>query len=399
MVSPRAIGASLALVALSATTETQAEPYRLRADVFAETADPAAFAIVQVETQSRGLLLVDAEAMVWGGVGVDAESSPEAMGEAVLASVRLRDPIHGLGVRLGRQLYYGGAIRPLHFDGATITARAPSASQVELFGGIPVVPRWQGRSFDWLVGGRITQAMDDLAQVGASYWQARDDGALTHSQIGAEGAVNPLKVLTVSSTAAFDTSRSALVDARISAVLHDEVNRAELFALRRSPSLLLPATSLFAALGSFDVDQLGLTGSYRVAPRLDLSATATVDRAANSPGATQILRAELRLDDDGRGAVGVEGHRVSMPSASWTGARAWLRLPLIEELSASTEVEVAVPDEPADRGIAWPWLLVGLRYQPLTFLEAAAAFETSSTPQYDVSVGGVLRLSGRWGTR
>ena len=47
----------------------------------------------------------------------------------------------------------------------------------------------------------------------------------------------------------------------------------------------------------------------------------------------------------------------------------------------------------------WPWMLVGLRYKPLAFLEAAAAFEASSTPEYDFSVGGLFRLSGAWGTQ
>ncbi len=373
-----------------------AEPYRLRADVFAEAPDPAGFVMVQAAATERSALLVDAEAMLWSGVSVDAAGAPEARGEAVIAAVRIRDPEHGLGFRFGRLLFSGGAVRPLHIDGAVASVRTPVGLQGELFAGLPVAPRWPGRSFDWTVGGRATQSIGDVATAGVSYWQQRDDGVVAHSELGIEASATPLPFFALSSNAAFDTDRAGLVTARFSGILHDATNRLELFGVRRSPSLMLPATSLFAALGSFDGNELGTTGFYRVAPRLDLSATATVDVVADRPGTTQTLRAELRLDDDGRGAIGVEGRRASMPGASWTGARAWLRLPLVAGLSASTEAEVAMPDVPADGGVAWPWLLVGLRYLPLRFLEAAAALEVGSTPAYSSSVGGLVRLSGTW---
>ena len=73
-------------------------------------------------------------------------------------------------------------------------------------------------------------------------------------------------------------------------------------------------------------------------------------------------------------------------------------MPIAYGFGASAEVEVAVPDEPGDRGPVWPWGLVGLRYVPFRFIEAAAAFEASSSPEHDYSFGGVLRLSGAWGS-
>lgn len=399
MVSPgRAIGILTAFGVSMVAASGSAEPYRLRADAFAQAPDPAAFAVIQAEAQQRGPLLFDAEALVWTGVALDAQKNATADGEAVLASVRMRDPAHGLGLKLGRVIYYGGAVRPLYFDGAIATARAPSGTQIEAFGGVPAVPDWEGRSFDWLVGGRLTQSAGERALVGVSYWQSRDEGAVAHSELGFEGALTPIKILALTGTAAIDTDRIGLADARVSVLLHDRVNRAEVFALRRSPSLMLPATSLFAALGSYDADQLGFTGSYRVAPRLSLSATLTVDRVAEELGATQEARAELLLDDDGKGAIGVLAKRTGAPGTSWTGARAWLRVPIAYGFGASAEVEVAVPDDPGEKGPVWPWGLVGLRYVPFRFIEAAAAVEASSSPEYDFSFGGLFRLSGAWGS-
>ena len=400
MRAPIEIIVAVALVGpLFVNARAEADPLRLRADAFAQAPDASGFVMVQAEARERTPVLVDAEALIWTGVGVDARSKAKPLGEAVIASVRVRDPVHGIEGRVGRLLYYGGAIRPLHFDGAVFTARSPTGAALELFGGVPVIPEWEGRSFDWLVGGRTTQAIGNAANVGFSYFQQRDNGRVARSELGLEGSLYPARALTLTSTAAIDTARGGLAEARVSAVLHDTINRLEVFGVRRNPSLMLSATSLFAALGSYDSDSIGTTGFWRPAPRLDLSATASVDRVADRPGASQSLTAELRLDDDGRGAIGFDARRVSMPDASWSGGRGWLRLPIVSTLSASTEVEVAVPDHPNGRGVAWPWWLVGLRYLPTAFLETAAGLETSSTPLYARSFGGLLRVTGLWGTR
>ncbi|MFO0547243.1 MAG: hypothetical protein U0271_02585 [Polyangiaceae bacterium] len=401
MIGPRfAVKAALAATAASAltiTTSAQAEPYRLRADVFAQAPDPSGFVMLQAAAHDdASIFLVDAEALVWTGVQLDAAGDPEARGEAVIASVRMRDPEHGLALRFGRLLYSAGAIRPIHLDGAVFGWRAPSGTQAEVFAGIPVQPRWVGRSYDWVLGGRASQDIGGVANVGVSYWQERDEGAVAHSELGIEASATPLKFFAMTGTASVDTERAGLIGARFSALLFDGMNRLELFAYRRSPSLALPATSLFASLGSHYANEIGLTGFYRVAPRLDISATATVDALDEKPGATQMVRAELRFDDAGKGAIGLELRRASMPDTSWTGARSWLRLPLAAGLSANAEVEVAIPDESAGRGIAWPWFLTGLRYVPLKYLEAAAAFEISSSPAYELSVGGLVRLTAAW---
>jgi hypothetical protein len=373
------------------------QPYTLKADAFAQAPNANGFVMLQGEARARTPVLVDAETLVWTGVGQGGTTAAEAEGEAVVASVRLRDTVHGVEARFGRLLYAGGAIRPLHIDGAVLTVRSPTGATLDVFGGIPVLARFQGRSFDWAVGGRSTQAIGRVANVGFSYWQERETGRVARSELGLEGYLTPWKSLAVTSTAAIDANRLGLAEARVSAMLHDSANRFELFGVRRNPSLMLSATSLFAALGSYDSDSLGVTGFWRCAPRLDLTATASVDRVADKPGATQLLRAELRLDDNGRGAMGIDSRRVSMPGASWTGSRGWLRLPIVGTLSASTELEIAVPDHSKNRGVAWPWWVVGLRYDPTKFLQAAVGLETSATPLYTRSVGGLMRLTGIWG--
>lgn len=386
-----------ALLATCTASAANAEPYRLRADAFGQAPDPSGFVMLQAEARERRPVRVDAEALVWTGTGLDAADDPEARGEAVLAVVRLRDEHRYVDARLGRLFYYGGAIRPMQIDGAAAAFRSPTGAMLEVFAGLPVQRGFEGRSFDWVLGGRSTQSIGDVASVGYSYWQGRDGGRIAHSELGLEGSATPTKAIAVRATAALDTIDLGLAEARVSTTVHDATKRLEAHVLRRSPSRLLPATSLFAALGSYDADEAGVDGSWRVAPRLDLAASLAVESVAGEPGATQLVRAELWLDDEGKGALGAEGRRSSIPDASWTGARAWLRYPLIENLSGATEAEVAVPDESTRKGPAWPWALVSLRYTPLPTVDVAAAVEVGSTPQYESFIGGLLRASGTWG--
>ncbi|MFO0614835.1 MAG: hypothetical protein U0414_19765 [Polyangiaceae bacterium] len=398
---------------VGATAPARAEPVdgrasgalRLTADAWATAPDPSAFLMVQAEAQGRSPLLYDAEALVWAGVferyAPDRQGSneqgPIARGDVALMEAHVRDPVHWWDVRLGRILYRGGAVRPLHLDGAAMGIHTPTGATVEVFGGMPVLDDQEGRSFDWLVGVRSTQALGDLASIGYSYWQERDGGVAAHSELGVEASFTPASAFLLSSTFAIDTLELGLAEARVSALLHDRVNRLELFATRRSPSRMLDATSFFATLGSYDADQIGLSGFWRAAPRLDVSATFTLDRVADAPGATQLVRAELRLVDDGAGALGGEARRVSDPGSSWTGVRAFVRLPLPLRLHWSAEAELAFPDDPRGRGVVWPWALTALRFDATRALSLAASVEASATPSYASSVVGFFRASGTWG--
>lgn len=377
--------------------------FRLRADAWATAPDPAAFIVVQAEATGRGPVFYDAEALVWGGAfarsapSAAADEGPVARGDVALMEVHLRDPIHGWDLRLGRLMYRGGAVRPLHLDGAVAGLRTPTGATLDVFAGMPVLDDEEARSFDWLVGVRATQALGRFGSIGYSYFQERDGGVAAHSELGVEASFTPAKAFLLSSTFAVDTLDLGLAEARVSGLLHDRVNRLELFVTRRSPSRMLGATSFFAALGSYDADQLGLSGFWRAAPRLDLSATLTVDRVADAPGATQTVRAELRLDDDGAGALGGEARRVSDPGAAWTGLRAFVRMPLPLRLHWSAETELAIPDDPGDRGDVWPWALTSLRFDATPGFSLAASVEASATPAYASRVVGFFRASGAWG--
>jgi hypothetical protein len=360
-----------------------AEPLRLRADAIAESRAPAGLVVMQGEDRGRW---IDAEALVWTGTKNDAT------GDVMVLSVRLREP-HGLGeVRGGRFVIATGAIRPVQIDGVSALVRAPSGTSVESFGGMPVVPRFGYQSYDWVAGGRVAQTIASMATVGISYVQRRDRANVANEEVGADAAFVPVPWLDLAARGAYDLVDPGLADATASAAARSKDVRVELFASQRSPSRLLPATSLFSVLGDYPSRQLGSTVRWNAAPRLDVLVSGAVQSVGDGTGGNGWVRANLRLDDRGNGTVGGELRRNDVATAKWTGMRGIVTQALGGGFRYSTELEIAVPDDSRGRGSVWPWGLVALSWRSRHGWEVAGAVEAASTPEHRYESTALARI-------
>jgi hypothetical protein len=368
------------------SARASAQPLRLRADAVAETQSPTGLVVLQGEDKARPW--VDVEGLVWAG------TKPSLTGDLLVLAVRLKEP-HGYGdVRAGRFVLATGAIRPVQLDGAAAIARAPWGSTVETFGGAPVVPRFGDRAYDWLAGARVAQTIASRATVGLSYVQRRTDGEVADEELGADFAAAPVKWLDVAAKGAYDVTSPGIADALVSAATRVGAWRFEVFASDRSPSRLLPATSLFSVLGDFPSQAIGGTVKWRAAPRLDLLLSGSGKDVGGELGAGGWLRATLRLDDRGDGNLGLELRREDVSTAQWTGVRALCAQPLGRGFRYSTEVEVVVPDHDDGRGAVWPWGLMALSWRHAAGWEVAGGIEASSTPQHRYETDALVRLAG-----
>jgi len=95
------------------------------------------------------------------GVGrrQDAGRRHQAAGDALVIVLKLRDPKGRADGQIGRFLYATGAVRPQHVDGLALGVRLPHKGRLDLFGGVPVVPRLGAQAFDWVVGGRLGRSL------------------------------------------------------------------------------------------------------------------------------------------------------------------------------------------------------------------------------------------------
>jgi hypothetical protein len=362
-----------------------AEPLRLRADAIADTRAPAG--LIVLEGQDKVRPWFDVEGLVWAGARSDAAA------DILVLTFRLRDARRTTEFRGGRFVLATGAVRPVQLDGAWVIGRTTFGSTVETFGGVPVVPAFRDRAYDWMVGGRAAQSLASRATVGVSYVQRRRHGELADDEVGGDFASAPTPWLDVAARGSYDLASPGIAEALASVATRSAPWRVELFGSHRSPSRLLPATSLFSVLGDFPSQMIGGTVRWQAAPRLDLFASGAGQLVGGQLGMNVFLRSLLRTDDRGEGNVGLEVRRQDVSLAQWTGVRAVGTEPLGRGFRASTELELSFADHPAARGAVWPWALVALGWRSQNGWEVASALEAAATPQHVFETNALLRVA------
>ncbi len=382
--SPSKLALALLLVAPAAA----ADPIRLRGDALGAVETPAG--LFSLEAHDRATSWMSAEASVWFGGDAD-----DAEGDALVIAVDLRDPKRRGSVKIGRHVITAGALRPMHVDGVSSRVHLPRDFDVELFGGLPVVPALGPRPWDWLVGGRASRAFGD-ARVGVAWMERRDHGELHTHEVAADGAVPIGARVDVAAGAAVDVISFGLAEARLSAVARRSIGRVEVFAIHREASHLLPATSLFSVIGDSPATRAGASAKWNAAPRLDVTGTAALRVTGDQVREDLVAGARLRLDDRGASSLGIELRRQGAVDGGWTGVRGTGRLALTPRWSTSAEVELVMPDEPGDRGTLWPWALGAVTWRPTHAWELAGAVEASATPQARSRVDALVRISRTW---
>jgi hypothetical protein len=248
-----------------------------------------------------------------------------------------------------------------------------------------------------VTGARLAQSLGRNTSFGVSYLQQRDQGDLSFEEAGVDFASAPVPWFDLAAHGVYSLIDPGIAEAGASLAGRFGGFRPEVYATHRSPSRLLPATSLFSALGDTPADTLGASLRWRMFPRLDLLPTIAARDTEGDVGVDSTVRATLRLDDRGNGALSLEGRRQGSGPDPWTGARLAVRMPNARRVGASTELELVAPDDARGRGSLWPWGLFALRFVPVEHWEVSAALEAGSTPTRVREVNALARLSWMWG--
>jgi hypothetical protein len=374
------------LLVLSARAEAQS--LSSRAEAWGQTYRPAG--LVNLESRAYAYPWVRAEAQVWAGATPSADGSG---GDVVVLAAHVREPTGHAALRAGRFVLTTGAVRPVHLDGGHLRVQADMGAGLELFSGVPVVPRFGARPFDWLLGARASQRLSDVGTLGVSYVEQRDRGREVNEEIGADAVLLPVDWVSVSGRWAWDLVSQGMSEVQVSSAIGHVERRLEVFGSARNASRILPATSLFSVLSDSPSVQSGLSGRYRLFPRLRVEGLSAYRGHAGQHGARMKLSATLFLDDEGAGSLSGEVTRDGVGDSRWTGVRSMFVRELIHDLRLAAEVELVVPDDGAGQGGVWPWGRLSARYAFLEHFELSAGAEGSSTPQFQRLFQALFRLA------
>lgn len=381
----RAPALTILLCGLAASSAS-AEPLRLRGDALASAQSPVGLLVLEGEGAAKAGL--SAEAMVW--LGLDEDGSD---GDALVVAIVARRADGRAEARLGRFVATAGALRPVHLDGAAARVRLPYRLDAEAFAGVPVTPAFGADAWDWVVGGRVGRRLGDWGGTGVALLEQRDMGRLDTRELGVDASA-AIGAQDLAGRVAIDLIDPTIADVSLTARRRLGPVRVELNADHRVPSHLVPATSLFSVLGDVASERLAGALRWKAAPRLDLYLDGGARRMDGELAADGVLRATLRLDDRGKGALSAELRRTGVVDGGWLGARVAARVPR-GPFTATLEGELVKPDEDRGRGTLWPWAMAALGWSRRGW-DAALACEASSTPSDRYRIDVLAQLGRRW---
>jgi hypothetical protein len=241
-------------------------------------------------------------------------------------------------LRVGRQLATGGAVRATQFDGATARALVVDGLGAELFGGVPVQPRFGVSRGDALAGGRVFWNRSYDSELGASFVYALHRGYLARKDVALDGSWTPWAAVNFSGLAQWSLEEGRLAEARLSA-LWQVTTKVQLVAdlQRTSPDLFLDRSSIFAVFAEETRNEAGGEVVWRVLQPLSLSADWHWMRVEGGHGHRAGARATFRPPRGG--SFGAELRLLTQPDNGYKQARLFAIRQLRQDLTVTLDLD------------------------------------------------------------
>lgn len=265
-------------------------------------------------------IIVSGWGMVAGGDLIDG--SDNVTGDLDLAFFEGKLLGRHLTLRAGRQLVSAGVARNLQLDGLDVVARGPLGLGVEVYGGVPVVPRFAYGHGQGVVGGRLFWRPAQIVEAGVSFVDILDDGQVDRQEMGVDARVVVSDKITLTGLASFSLIEQRLSEAELRALWQPRRNfELTLEAGRTAPDLFISRASIFAVFAEETRDEAGTTLYFRPLQRLRLWVDGFVLSDDSGTGGRGGLRASMALDAANATQIGVEGRVLALPSSRYVQGR------------------------------------------------------------------------------
>jgi hypothetical protein len=264
-------------------------------------------------------IIVSGWGMVVGGDPMDGDN---LTGDVDVAYVEGTLLDRHLGLRAGRQFVAAGVARNLQLDGLDGVVRFPAGIGLELYGGVPVPPRFGYAHGQGAIGGRLSWRPAPTFEGGASFVDVLDDGLIARQEAGADARLLIGDKVTLTGLAAFSTVEQRLSEAALRALWQPRRNlELTLEAGRIAPDLFVSRASIFSVFAEETRDELGATVYVRPWTRLRVWADGYVIDDDRGVGGRGGLRAALAVAT--ASSVGLEARVLALPSSSYVQGRVY----------------------------------------------------------------------------
>jgi hypothetical protein len=261
----------------------------------------------------------------WGMVaGGDTIDDRNVTGDVDVAFIEGRLFDRHLALRLGRQLVASGVARNLQLDGLDLVARFPQGIGLEVYGGVPVSPRFGYARGQGAIGARLSWRPAQIFEGGVSFVHILDDGQIDRQEAGVDARLLLGDKLTLTGLAAFSVVEQRLSEAALRVLWQPRRNlELSLEAARTAPDLFVSRTSIFSVFAEEARDEAGSTLYFRPWSRLRLWGEGFVIHDDSGTGGRGGLRASLGFGGANASQLGVEGRVLALPASRYVQGRVY----------------------------------------------------------------------------
>lgn len=344
-----------------------------------------------------------------------------------VSSAFLRQRYQSMSLALGRQPIVGGAARYSRVDGAQLQLQLPFNTELAIYGGWTVLPRWNeryGYSYlgdayeDWVRPGEalpeptrgehwmtgVSGKWRDtkLGSFGFSYHYQAEDKSLNDSTLGVSGSVTALPDWDLRAEALFSTEQRRFSDLRASAswdALRTEdtawIASAEL--LHTVPSLLLSQASVFSVFSYEEITEVGggLQGRLPLRFRITADARAQVYNEGRA-GTRLALGTNWKSDDEGTFFVRLDTGRVSTVDNGYWMLRSALAYRFLPTYRLSVDAYQYLYDREIQGRRTSSFYAAHLTYDPQDFWNARLGGSLTQSPYAALDAQLLAQLSINW---
>ncbi len=267
-----------------------------------------------------------------GGLLGDPIGGQRFRGDLDVAYVEGRLARRHVLVRLGRQTLTGGAARFTHVDGASVTFEGKGAG-LTVFGGVPVIPRFDVKVGDATGGGRLFYRFSYESQLGLSFVHVQGEGRTARQDLGIDFRSQLHRMLSLTGLAVMSLVERDLAEVDLAATLqpHRAVDVRVDFRDQR-PDLFIPRSSIFAVFANSARREVGGTLEGRALGRITVGGDYHAIFDESGAGHRAGVKAQLRLGPAGELTLGTQLRLLRLPDNGYYQARLFGMVRLLSTL-------------------------------------------------------------------
>ncbi len=296
-------------------------------------------------------------------------------------------------VRLGRQTLTGGVARFSHVDGASVTFEGKGVG-LTVFGGVPVIPRFDVKVGDATGGGRLFYRFSYQSQIGLSFIHLQDQGRTGRQDLGIDfrAQLHRMVVLTGLGVLSLVERDMAEVDVAATIQPHRIVD-VRLDYRHQRPDLFIPRSSIFAVFSDSTREETGGLLEVRPMNRVSLVGDYHAIFDETGTGHRAGLKGLLHLGPAKELTVGAQLRLLHLPTKGYYEARAFGMLRILPTLQVTLDADTYIFEQPLN-GRSYSFTgAASLAWDFHPAWRAVASGAASSTPFVDGGYDFMIKLA------